>query len=922
MPESTGEDFAAVAAIIVIGRVTDEVGRFRSAVEAYGVSLVPLGSEPAGAPIVVIIVDGTAAAIPDGLPVDGEVLPVSLDSVLSPLFPHLSHLVPSTVGWDAAAERLASTIRYGGQGILEWARLVSSAQEWKENRSSSTLTVAQQMTAVAALGSRIAAAQPNEAMFVRAYLAGSAAHTRRVRRITSTVLAAVGAVLVAAIVLATTQAIGAKLAGDQSLVQANNATAVRISAEAVASIGSDPDLSMVLSQRALELSRSPTVRNAVGAVASSAVAHESYPIDTVPWGIGVSDDGHSAVASYETSTVELLSPTGEVERVVRYLPENEPWELAAIALSPDHSTLVVTTAEGISIFSTKDGNPAPGLIPDTKGWDPSTWSGSDRLLVTGPRGAAVLNTVTADMNPLPGAPHGASIIGMSQNREYLAAATDNQLQVIETATGAAVHSIDLAGVRGIAVSNDGAMVVARLQFGVELVRWDGTDHPQTRTLHTEVQPLKVIPLGPNYFAVAWIDGWVSIVAAAPSASHNSSLDNEIVRFPAHSEGLMFIGSTASGDLITAGFDRFLRVWNTGKLDGFWHTTSAGVTTPSGGLVPGLGVSGGLDGFPAAAINNQIRYTTDGRLALALRSAADVLSMYAIDDPKPKNSFLGVFSRPFLSDDGRSLVTVAPGDPWKIRVQKLSPTPGEWVDPKPTLSFQTTLPVQSTGLVLGPVLIAVSKDAESVAIATSTGVRTWTSASTDPSSTTFNIPSKPLSIVIGDNGARVITSDGILHEPDGSSRNLVKMFKGAGEQVGGIVAATFNGSTVLVLADTGAVASVDRRHARIVLPRGLVAGAGTLRTSADGKRIAAVGPDCVSLIDISSKSIVGRWNNIAGVRVDDVAFSRDGKSLAMVSASSQVALVQLRAVADPAVVVAPRSLTKDENSLYALEATVG
>ena len=138
MPESTGEDFAAVAAIIVIGRVTDEVGRFRSAVEAYGVSLVPLGSEPAGAPIVVIIVDGTAAAIPDGLPVDGEVLPVSLDSVLSPLFPHLSHLVPSTVGWDAAAERLASTIRYGGQGILEWARLVSSAQEWKENRSSST----------------------------------------------------------------------------------------------------------------------------------------------------------------------------------------------------------------------------------------------------------------------------------------------------------------------------------------------------------------------------------------------------------------------------------------------------------------------------------------------------------------------------------------------------------------------------------------------------------------------------------------------------------------------------------------------------------------------------------------------------------------------------------------------------------------
>ena len=96
------------------------------------------------------------------------------------------------------------------------------------------------------------------------------------------------------------------------------------------------------------------MRNAVGAVASSAVAHESYPIDTVPWGIGVSDDGHSAVASYETSTVELLSPTGEVERVVRYLPENEPWELAAIALSPDHSTLVVTTAEGISTISYND----------------------------------------------------------------------------------------------------------------------------------------------------------------------------------------------------------------------------------------------------------------------------------------------------------------------------------------------------------------------------------------------------------------------------------------------------------------------------------------------------------------------------------------------------------------------------------------
>jgi WD40 repeat protein len=908
---------AIVAALVVVGPQTDELTRFRLTVELLGVSLVAIGAEPAGAPVVVLITDAEVSTSPDGIPAGREVLPVLLAPGASPLFPKTSHLVLDSVGWDVAAMRLVNTVRYGGRQLLDWAQLVDAAKAWSEHSTSPMLDVADQTSAIVTLGTRIAASSPIDAAVVRSYLASSVARSTRKRRVATAIVTGVGVVLVAATIAAATQAVATKRVGDLSITQADNATASRISSYAADDTSSDPDIPALLAAKAIGMSSLPAVRNAVGMVASNTVAHISRPLDTVAHSLAVSDDGHFAVGSEQSSTVELLSPSGRVEHTVRYASKDSAWKGAQVALDPDDQTLVIGTDEGIALYSAK-GSPQPGLVQGTKGWTIQGWTGPHELLVVGPSGAARLDTKTRKSHSIAGAPAGVVRAAVSHDGSYLAIATSDHVDVLDASSGNLIHSVEATGIHRLGVSDDGATVVAAAQYGAKLMRWTQAAEPATKRINETIQSVAIVPLGNGYFATAWIDGTVSIIAAAPSRS----LDLEVSRFPADSAGVFAIASTSSGELASAGADGYLRTWRTQNIAALWHNTTVGIATVK--TKEALGVGSLSSSFLPIAVGNQIRYTVDGHLALGLRYANDVLSVTGVNDPSPNGSFIGEFSRSFLSDDGKWVASVSGGmsAKWTVMVQQLSPDPLHWIDTQPTIRTTATMPEQSNGTLLGPILAAVTTDGKSVAIAASTEVRLWTTTTPAPSTVVFARPSTPLAVTVDRDGARVVTTDGLLHQSDGSTQDLLKAVQKVDHNTSEIVAAVFGQGSLYVLTDTGGIAKLSNSSARIILKPGLISGVGTLRLSNDGSRIATVTPDGVTVIDQPHRKIVARWNTIVGIRADDVAFSKDGKSLAMIADTSQIAVVSLSNSSLLPIITVPREATSAEDLQYDLGGTGG
>lgn len=889
---------AATALLVVCGPWTPEAEAFREAAQLAGVQWENDAPPPPGLPVVVIITSKEADAPAGEILAGRDVLPVSLVDGYAPLFPGLSHLSPRTLGSELATARLVDAVVNGSTALVSWERLVDEAKDWEASGSrSQLLSESAKPAALASLASPRAQVSP-DADLVRRFISTSGQRTKVLRRRGNVALIALGALLTAAIIVATAQTISAKVGSDRSLAAADASEARRLSDLALQYLGRDPDVPLMLAATANSLADTVAVRQAVGQVAATQVSHLSFDLDGIPYAVESSESGLLLVTQFEDPLISVFSPEGVLVSAFPYLDEGEEFRAASTALSPDGTQVAVDDGQ-LRVF---DLTGKSHLVAGSRSDDGlQQWWDDQHVLINGDGGVFVVEVETGERELLAG--EGLARVRVSKpsaDGSKLAVSDAERVQVWDLEHSTLLHDAAVPGVTDLAVSDDGNFIIGAAFPHAKILTFDG-DELSTATADDDWATIGVEVISNGYFAASDRVGSIALY------SRDNTGSGPVARFQAHLSDNVRIAALPNGDFASVGFDGMLRVWATSDLQLLGTPTPAGVVTPQSAIATEAGGDNALESFPAATLRNQVRAVSDDSVGVVLTHTS---TAGIIDPAHPEEAtggmFGGIFNRVFLSDDGRFVIVAVGGADAAIEIWPLNADGDDWR--QMSLSIPVDFPPGPTGSLIGPVLPSVAPGGDVIAVATSTALSTWNGDGTPLETSVFSASADPLSIDVSDEGiARTITSDGTLHSTTAPDIDLLSLLP---SESGAISAAEFWGTDVLLLTESGSVMRFSEGNVIEVVPAGTLSGVGTLRISDDGALIACVAPDSVTIMN-SNGGVIARQPTIAGIFVEDVDFSPDGSQLISLSSIGTVNEVDISSLGIAPLVDRPRSFSQSE-----------
>jgi hypothetical protein len=480
-----------------------------------------------------------------------RIVPVADGDHASSAFGDLSQLVLGDLGIDEAARRIRLIHDVGGATLAALVRLESSARAWLaegEGRPG-LLRGAAIDEAQGVVGRSSTIASDDVRRFVRA-----SAHARtRLQRIQAVVAVVVAALLVAGSVAALAQRQAAVEAEHVAVTRTAAAEANRLAGLAVGMIGTDPDLPWILVRDALRSSATPEAIAAARRVAQVVPRHTSIRLTGIPSSLSTDPRSGRVVIGYVDGSVEVRSGADGTLQY-SWSPPSEGAQTIAIAPGGD------LVSVGSTVRDVTSGDAVASLDGHFAGWVDAT-----RVLVAKDALLSVVDVRTSSTQPTQVTLQAGDTPAWSAagDAPVVALLDGTRILSVDAATGTAIASENLSDFTplDLATSADGSSVYVLGSGGAAgLVRKDGALAP----VPANGNGLKVVAAGGT-----WLVGFGS----QPVARIDQRTRTIVSTYLAHRGMVTGLGALPEGRTVTAGADRYLRLWeplpdvNYGKHDG-------------------------------------------------------------------------------------------------------------------------------------------------------------------------------------------------------------------------------------------------------------------------------------------------------------------------------------------------------------------
>lgn len=830
-----------------------------------------------------------------------EVIPVSFLPGAAPLFADLSQSLVAQLGTGECARRIATITRHGGRAIVAWNNLLSRAQKWESEGAGALLPEAEIPAALAQLQSGPALESARRPLVVD-YVTASQQAVRRRRRTGMTVVGAVAAILAVVLAFAVVQAVSARSAQLEAERTGGIADSNRLARAALEVAAGDPDLPLVLADRALSAARTPAAETAAAQAMAETWPHTSHRLDFRPFTvtaaadsprIAVFDDASESIVVFESAGGRSLRsfPVSVADGYVGYGWLNPSGRLLATGSSRGSSIQVFDVGSGDALHAATDWNRPKDA--------PYGWLDEDKLLVA--RGNTLLSVDprSGSSSTVAEVPRYAPInaAALSHNRKHVVATTETTVTAVDLDNGNASKTIR-AKVGGPQITDDGKYVL-------------GTDYPYTVRVSLDagerdedpVQQIAgtastVIPLADNYDVVAGRDGDMHLVTGSTIL--------QSVR--AHLSDAVRIARLNDGRLVTTGADGYLRVWTLPDAATLGVSTSVGPSLSDHTGAGTLGIKVG----PRESARNQIRLPSDGHLAVTITPGrARVLSTSDLSSTD-RWFFAGIDTDLTMSRRTATIVSVGRTN---VRSFQFSDADQFWND-----DGTQRIVGKHLSMALGEAgtgVAAISENGKTAVFADDITVQTRTAEVSRQTDSSFPAARRPVALYADDDGAAVVlTADGYLRRSNGSEAPL-PWPPGTSKQIE-VAAGEFASLEELTLVTpAGTLYTLNNGTMSEIGNVGAGLMPFAVRRSIGNKLIGVVGDRGLTVLDTGSKRVVHQEPSHGKVLVTDVAFSSNEQTLFVVTEIGTVRKTELTGKPDPGP-QPPRALTSDELSLFNLD----
>ncbi len=504
-----------------------------------------------------------------------SVVPVYLEPELDPVPSSLAertriYAPGRTAGWLATA--IAAATRAEPQWRAEWQGVVAAATRWSAASSEKADLPSRSEVARATElmhGGHRAEVEPVRPVVERFLDAGLRAARQRSRKRAGIALG-LSALLVVAATVALIQRAAALDARDAAHSAAAKSQAERLARLARQSIGSDPDLPSVLARRAYELDPSPAIRVVLRRAVDAAPWHRSYRLSEIPFELVGSPRSPLVVTAADGGRVALID-SRDGKLVASAPAPTEEGRVPVLAVSPDGTSVAVAYDGGLVQVRTLDRSfrvtrsilmrQAVDALSLSVAWLGagellSAWSGLPALRVDLPEGRAAKVDVgaIAPAFAVGGAADGSLAVLVGRRRvAILEAGRDGPCAVLTAQRSEPGVTVVVDLVNREAVVAGQGQVVSQLPIPAgcaapggrrpELSGWPAGSGSQAAV---------ALPKGGVMVGTALGD----VVQMTPPALYPADA------FLAHGGLVTGVAIAAGGRLVTAGTDRWLRVWKT------------------------------------------------------------------------------------------------------------------------------------------------------------------------------------------------------------------------------------------------------------------------------------------------------------------------------------------------------------------------
>jgi WD40 repeat protein len=893
--------------VIYVSDDAELVEEFLTALRTNGIDIqVSTGQRVEECPLVALITPGmldpqmaelaasTAASYTEVLPV--SFLPGASDS----LFKELSQSLVIQLGVDECARRVATIARYGGRAIVDWNNLVGRAERWRSEGNPALLPEAGISEALALMPTPPAQASDRRTVVAEFVSASQAAVSRR-RRIGTSVVAGIAVMLTAVLVFAVGQAVSARLAQGRAVDEGNIATSNRLARTAIDVIDGNPDLPLLLTERAREAADTGAAREASARAAAGSWPHQSYSLGYSPVGVSaaansprfaVTDTDHEEIVVYDGPGGKELGRFG--------FSTQSGLQGGRGRLTPD-GRRVMTKASNANAFKLFDVDSGEQLVGPNR-WQRGDdvllqWLDDDHVLIGRGNEVLSIDAKSGHAQVFAALPAGELVDGgsMSINREHYVVTTDRSVAVIDVGSGSTEHAIQTE-VRDAAVSDDGAQVVGIRSPNAVTIDFSSDEPTATEV---PVGPNVVLPLDGPYMFVGGMSGELSIVAVG--------VDTPIQTVRGHLSDRVRATRLSDGRVATVGQDGYLRIWSVPSADVLGRPTSLGFVRKSARLSDSTGV----DVSPRESARNQIRVAADDYVAVTLLPGAARMLSAADLQTTDKWFFTGLDTDVFLSRDGTRIARVG-----RNRTNTFAYDTAEsfWSD-----DGSREMPGTDLRMALamgGPGVASVSDDGGTVVAADGHTLVTYEPNGAQPGESRFLEQRTPVALWAGSGHGKTLTDDGYLRSDAGTEVSLTLPppdEPGPPQRIAaGDFATADDFAFVTELGDVYESKSAGVQRIGSVGPGNETF---ALRTSADGTRLAVVGRTGVVVVDKSNGNPAYSEPAHGQAMVTDVDFSRDSKVLYLVNELGAVHRVDLENAAVRSRPPIPREYTDEERALF-------
>ena len=856
--------------------------------------------------LLVVILDQGLEKTTDGLatfeaqfaPWRSHMVPVSVGNKAEPVFEDRSHLILGQLGEERTVRRILLIGQVGGSALAELFRLTGSAQQWDDGgRQPSLLLRGASVDSALALLGPAASLDAHAALF-REFVAASSKRRRRRNRVLAGVSGAITLTLLIVAAVAVGQQRTASAATEVFNRRHDRAESVRLAGLASDLVGVDPDLPWVLASQALSAEETTQARAAALEVLSLVPRHQTVSLPGFPRGLSTDATANRLAVAYTDGRVEIRSGVdGRVVRTVRADGDPEP---VTAALAPS-GTRVAVFGRSSRLIDVGDGRTVRTLPRDQDFW---CWADADHALVSSSGKLGILDVSSGEMSATSVVLHATreQVRACSVAREgHVATLVDaGTVLSVDLDTGTALPGLPAEGGIDVATSSDGDSAY--------LVSRSGPSRLLTPTLGTITtgdgagsgSHVSVFSGG---YALADTTGQVEVVMPTQRAVARS--------FTGHRGPATGIGGLSGGRLATVGADRSMRIWDLGTELQRYPNTGEGI---AGADLLARMPSSSLESYrPLVSLDAAGRHLTYALQQPSWTGTVDARTLEPVG-ASVRFGDIGFLMRP--SGVAREVVTVHQSGSsglWRLEDAKDGNATPVWSCPA------------TTPLLLPAVLFGASPDGRRVAVASTSGFRSWTEVAcpeeTSPQERGYDgRQQQPVAVLVdAAHQASVVSTSGIWWREGERPVSLTK-------QGVSVTAATLgsDGALYWVTGSEELFTRSGNRTRRIgAVPRGVSAFA--LGISPDGGLVAAIGNQRSVVLETAEGRLVMDLppNGGPGSEIRDLAIGRGE----VWGVRADGAIIR-RPVLDDAETLrelvdhAPRKESADERSSLAGATTIG